>query len=597
MTAPEEAPDPLLGRIIDRRYRVDARVGRGAHGVVYRGWHLTLDAPIALKVLLATTPRRAERFAHEARVLLSLKHPHVVSALDMGFIERDGERRPYIVMDWCEGETLEAHLARCGPLSVRAAFEIVEPLADALTHLHALGVVHRDVKPSNVMVAKDTRGVVARLVDFGVAKTSASADEPPEDGLAFTPAYAAPEQVVGDVTGPSTDVHALGLVMIEMVTGKKPYGVDAPLERAVLPERPSARALGVDVGAFEPVLSRAVAQRPADRFADGAALRDALREAARDELGEDVPPSSLRAELPSPRMVERGPRVWPRALVVIALALVLTAALAVFVLAPRRARNATAGTFARATLASSALASAGFARPRSACALTVDELASRGFEVLTSPGDGDRVRNLVVRDERGVALALALLSDPGDAADASSRGRVALAKSEASIADIPQLSLRSARSSDCLMLVKGPPGRVDALVEALRGDAPASDALPRTTPATEPTPNTLASLSTREFCKRLEAAGGQLYDADVNTSENGTTVELSFERLGVLATAWLERGPYARPIVMKFLNQTRRPFFYALDGQDAVMLLGVDDDAFAAKLVEGLSSPMTKVTE
>ena len=284
--------------IVDGRYRVDRHVGEGGFGDVFAGFHLALGVPVAIKVLRvheALTPEQrnelVSRFLDEGRVLTRLRHPNVVAALDLGLLppaHGGGPAAPYLVMEWVEGQTLEeVMVARPGPFPLAEAWALFEPLIEALAHAHAAGVVHRDLKPANVMVLRDPTGnPVPRVIDFGVAKlmdpsevvgqgwTETATRSP------FTPAYAAPEQLTQSRTGPWTDVHALGLLFVELVTGAPPYGLRQNVGvAAVDPVRPTPRAAGVDVGTLEPVIARALALRPADRYASAGELLAAARDA------------------------------------------------------------------------------------------------------------------------------------------------------------------------------------------------------------------------------------------------------------------------------------------------------------------------------
>lgn len=281
--------------VLHDRYRLDRLVGQGGFGSVYAAVHLALDTAVAIKVLdihrFVEPDARAElveRFLDEGRVLTKLRHPNIVAALDLGVME-SGE--PYLVLEWVEGRTLKDMLAARGPLPLDIAWALFEPVLDALAFAHEARVVHRDLKPANVMVVEAAGGGMSpRVIDFGIAKIVAP-DDTPGSGItetlrgayAHTPAYAAPEQVTRSRTGPWTDVHALGLLFVEMVTGSAPYRDAENMGLAAVdPERPTPAALGVDVGSFEDVIARAIALRPRDRFADARAMLDAAREAARD---------------------------------------------------------------------------------------------------------------------------------------------------------------------------------------------------------------------------------------------------------------------------------------------------------------------------
>lgn len=294
------------GSLVDGRYRVEARVGSGGFGVVYAAFHLALERRVALKILrqdaLARLPdvARSEaiaRFVTEGRTLTRLRHPNIVSALDFGTtIVADDETstaavpEPYLVLEWCEGETLASFVKRRGPLPLAEACALFEPIVDGMAHAHASRVVHRDLKPANVMVVRDASGGLSpRIVDFGIAQIAEGEAAPSGDtrpdrrGGPHTPGYAAPEQIAAGRTGPWTDVHALGLLFVELVTGLPPFdrsdaGGDDDLATIDV-VRPTPGSKGVDVGALEPVMVKALSLRPAARYADAGALLAAFREA------------------------------------------------------------------------------------------------------------------------------------------------------------------------------------------------------------------------------------------------------------------------------------------------------------------------------
>lgn len=283
-----------IGSIVGQRYRIDANAGAGGYGEVFRATDLTLGASVALKTIhVGPSPSGATRAEHalalldEARNLSRLRHPNIVAALDAGLMEQEGGSVPYLVVEWMEGPTLAQHLARAiGPRSLAETWAILHPIVLALAHAHAVGIAHRDLKPSNVMMDVVGGVIVPRLIDFGIAKTmdagtlpGSGATRTTSDSSPFTPAYAAPEQIVAARTGPWTDVHALGLLFVEVCTGRDPYGHHC-MASAVSPTRPTPAALGVDAGPFEPVIARALSLRPRERYADARALLAALNAAA-----------------------------------------------------------------------------------------------------------------------------------------------------------------------------------------------------------------------------------------------------------------------------------------------------------------------------
>ncbi|MBX5481889.1 MAG: protein kinase [Myxococcaceae bacterium] len=288
MSSPLTDASIAPGTLLAGRYRVDALVAEGGFGRVYAGHHLVLDGPIAIKVLRGDRDpvRYVPAFLEEARTLAKLRHPNIVSVLDAGVLP-DGNL-PWIALEWCDGSTLERAVEDGEvrtPMTPADAWRLLRPVASAIACAHEQGIVHRDLKPSNIILARRGGQIIPRVVDFGVAK--AVADEPLPSGQtltrepsAYSPPYAAPEQVTASRTGPWTDVHSLGLLFVELVTGRRPYGDGNPLERAVSPERPTPRVLGVEVGeALEAVLTRALDLRPAARFQNAGALIAAVDDA------------------------------------------------------------------------------------------------------------------------------------------------------------------------------------------------------------------------------------------------------------------------------------------------------------------------------
>ena len=261
-------------------YRLLDRVGAGASAAVYRARHEVMDVERAIKVLRPRAAGRHDQLLREARVAARLRHPNVVSVLDCG-VAPDGT--PYIVMEFVAGRSLADRL-REGVPPPGETLHVAERVAAALDHAHGLAVVHRDVKPANVLLGDD--GSV-RLVDFGIAQAGAEPDSgEPWAGLG-TPAYMAPEQRVGRRGGAHTDVYALAAVLYEMLTGRTPYGEcgRAGLERAS--RVPPARSINPYLpAAVDDVLALGLAAEPERRPASAGALVAGLAAA----LG--VPPSA-----------------------------------------------------------------------------------------------------------------------------------------------------------------------------------------------------------------------------------------------------------------------------------------------------------------
>jgi serine/threonine protein kinase/outer membrane protein assembly factor BamB len=288
-------------------YRVESILGRGGMGVVYLAEHLRLKRKVALKVLapeLSADERFRERFVRESELAASLDHPNVVTVHDAG--EQDGLL--YIAMRFVEGTDLKTVIERDGPMALDRAASIVAQVASALDAAHAKGLIHRDVKPANVLIRRDPDGSEhAYLTDFGLTKR-------PDETTGLTKTgqfmgsvdYAAPEQFEGKPLDARTDVYSLACVAYECLTGKVPYPLDQ--EAAVMyahlqapPPRVSATRDGIP-GPVDDVVARGMAKRPEDRYRSAGALASALRRTlAPERPGEriDAPAGRPRWLLPA----------------------------------------------------------------------------------------------------------------------------------------------------------------------------------------------------------------------------------------------------------------------------------------------------------
>ncbi len=258
----------LLGTTLSGRYRLEARIGTGGMSTVYRAVDETLQRNVAIKLMnreVSSDDDHLVRFRREARAVAQLSHPHVVGVIDAG--EDDG--RSYIVFEYVEGETLKERIRRLGRLPIPEAVAYAIEIARALGAAHSHHIVHRDVKPQNVMI--DDEGS-AKVTDFGIARTL------DEDGLTVdgrvlgTTDYVSPEQALGhDVNGQS-DLYSLGIVLYEMLTGDVPFKGDnqvAVAMKHVREELPDVRAQRPEVSAaLASVVDTATAKRPEDRYAD-----------------------------------------------------------------------------------------------------------------------------------------------------------------------------------------------------------------------------------------------------------------------------------------------------------------------------------------
>ena len=277
--------------MIDGRYVVGERLGRGGMGEVFRATDTSTDRAVALKVLTSTEPGSAQRFRSEADLLTLLDHPGVVRLRGSGF--HDGA--PYMVLDLADGPSLARVLAD-GPLDLGRMRRVGAEIADALAHAHDHGIVHRDVKPSNVLFAADGR---ARLADFGIARLAGAQSLTRTGELVGTAPYLAPEQVAGDAVGPAADVYALGLVLAECLTGRPCFPgtqIEAALSRL---HRPPPLPPGVPAWLHE-VLATMTAREPAAR-PPARDVASALRQA---DVGPVLVDTEVHERLP---VAEPGP--------------------------------------------------------------------------------------------------------------------------------------------------------------------------------------------------------------------------------------------------------------------------------------------------
>jgi serine/threonine-protein kinase len=284
----------LVGAVLDGRYRVDGMIATGGMSTVYRGLDVRLDRPVALKVMDARYSGDQQfltRFQREARAVARLKGPGLVAVYDQGF---DG-RHPFLVMELVEGGTLRELLRERGPMPPHAVAAVMAPVLRGLAVAHHAGLVHRDVKPENVLISDD--GDV-KIADFGLVRAVAEAKITSTSVILGTAAYLSPEQVsTGDAT-PRSDVYAAGILTYELLTGDTPFNGDSALAVAYqrmdndVP-RPSAAIAGVPPQ-FDELVATATARNPADRFADAQEMVAEL-ESISEELA--LPPFRV----PAPR--------------------------------------------------------------------------------------------------------------------------------------------------------------------------------------------------------------------------------------------------------------------------------------------------------
>ncbi|WP_434089781.1 protein kinase domain-containing protein [Micromonospora echinofusca] len=281
------------GVVLSDRYRLDDRVATGGMGAVWRCTDVMLERTVAVKVLLpalSADPEFTTRFRAEARMLAALRHPGVVAVHDVGrAVLADGSQVDYLVMEYVDGQPLSSWLRRAGRLDPASTMSVVAQAAEALHTAHVAGIVHRDVKPGNLLVKADGRAV---LVDFGIARSGTSAGITAANVMLGTASYMSPEQAANQPVSPATDIYALGAVAYFCLTGQPPFDGDNPLQVALrhLQEEPPPLPPGIPA-AVAALVQRAMAKRPGDRFGDAAAMADAAAE-ARDATLAVVPTSA-----------------------------------------------------------------------------------------------------------------------------------------------------------------------------------------------------------------------------------------------------------------------------------------------------------------
>ena len=300
----------LIGTVLDGRYRVGAMIARGGMSTVYRGMDLRLDRPVAIKVMkpsFAADPSFLTRFEREARTAAALAHRGVVAMYDQG---RDGDI-VFLVMELVDGGTLRDLIRQNGALSVAVTTSILEPLLSALGAAHTAGLVHRDVKPENVLIS--SKGEV-KVADFGLVRAVSSQTMATGDVILGTVAYLSPEQVSTGASDARSDVYSAGIVAFEMLTGHTPYLGDNPMSVAyqhVHSDVPPVtdQAPGVPLELDDLILA-ATRRDPFARPRDATAFLSALV-SMRARLGlarAVVPVPRSTAPSPSPTLAARPPR-------------------------------------------------------------------------------------------------------------------------------------------------------------------------------------------------------------------------------------------------------------------------------------------------
>lgn len=293
------------------QYEVDHKIGQGGMATVYLGHQRSMGREVAIKIMpahLTHDPNFLHRFEREVKVIAKLQHPRILPVYDYGQVDS----RPYIVMAYMPGGTL-SDLIKQGPMDLTEVVRLVGQIAEGLDHAHREGVIHRDFKPSNVLLDKNRN---TYLADFGIAKISEATIQLTGSGIVGTPAYMAPEMADQGTASPSCDLYALGITLYEMVTGRFPYQAETPLRvmmaHATEPV-PDPREIRPDLseGVAE-VIKRSMAKSPAERHGSGSELVTALRAAVQAKGRAPTTPSLPKEELlPKTVALESLPRTPP----------------------------------------------------------------------------------------------------------------------------------------------------------------------------------------------------------------------------------------------------------------------------------------------
>ncbi|MFL5898165.1 MAG: protein kinase domain-containing protein [Solirubrobacterales bacterium] len=325
----------MIGTVLSGRYKLEAKLGSGGMSTVYLARDTTLDRQVAVKVMHREMSEQADqlqRFRQEARAVAKLSHPNVVAVIDAG---EDGGH-PYIVFEYVEGETLKQRIARVGALDAQEALAYAIEIARGLTVAHARRMVHRDIKPQNVLIDAEGR---AKLTDFGISRLLEQDGMTATGRVLGTTDYVAPEQAMGHPVDQRSDVYSLGVVLYEMLVGQVPFSADSQVGVAmkhVNEELPDVQQRRPELSAAAAmVVERATAKDPAERYQQVGEMIDDLAtalevEAARAGAATGEATSVLEAVPPTERKLASGGGRWPRLAIVLLLA--FAAAIAAVVL-------------------------------------------------------------------------------------------------------------------------------------------------------------------------------------------------------------------------------------------------------------------------
>ena len=325
VAADPDNPASLVDTIIDDRYRLTSLVGRGGMGSVFLAEHVTIRRPVALKLLspsLAAIPELARRFEREAAAIGRIDHPNCVTVSDFGRLEGGSL---YLVMEYLDGRSLSDAIEAEGRIAARRALHIARHVLRGLGHAHQAGIVHRDVKPDNViLVQQDGVPDFAKVLDFGIAHfmDGAGDDDDGDDrltqaGIAFgTPQYMSPEQAVGDPVDPRADLYSTTVMLFEMIAGRTPFVADEKLELLGMhatrppPRLSETRPDLLVTPELDRLIDVGLAKRPADRFATAEQYIAAIEDVLHGRIDGDVPIATPLDDT-EPVPVAMDPRLRP----------------------------------------------------------------------------------------------------------------------------------------------------------------------------------------------------------------------------------------------------------------------------------------------
>jgi tRNA A-37 threonylcarbamoyl transferase component Bud32 len=319
----------VLGTLLNGRFRLEEQIGSGGMSTVYRAFDEVLERSVAIKVMHASIAEdgiQLERFRREARTAAKMQHPHVVTVIDAG----EDEGHPFIVLEYVEGETLKDRIRRCGPLPVAEAVAYAIEIGRALQAAHAERLVHRDVKPQNVLIDPEGR---AKVTDFGITRSLDDAEGLTATGRVLgTTDYVSPEQALGEVVTEQSDIYSLGIVLFEMLVGRVPFRAESQVGVAMKHVRepmPDVQRLRPEISAaLAAVVERATSKERKNRYPSIAPMLDDLEQALAVEVARHGHPTgeatSVIRALPrrSAEIVParwRSPRLWAATLALVAI--------------------------------------------------------------------------------------------------------------------------------------------------------------------------------------------------------------------------------------------------------------------------------------